>query len=161
MTLERVHRGTLMIWLFSPDMLEEIPAVYDEFSSPWIAYYMPHVLLRRGWLGVPLWQWILLALGVALSILAAAATRPIAIPVPRRLFHSIADEHDEWLLDQLTGPLRGLVSLLVLELLFPCCVSALFSRAFRKFPWMLRIRVGRMAVRAPDKRLRQAAGPPH
>jgi MscS family membrane protein len=129
-TLERVHRGTLMIWLFSPDMLKEIPAVYDEFSSPWIADYMPHVLLRRGWLGVPLWQWILLALGVALSILAAAATRSIAIPVLRRLFHSIADEQDEWLLDRMTGPLRGLVSLLVLEATVSLLRLPLFARQF-------------------------------
>ena len=126
--LERVHRGTLMIWLFSPDMLKEIPAVYDEFSSPWIANYVPRVLQRRGWLGVPLWQWILLALGVAAAFAAAATVRTIAIPVLRRLFHSITDEQDEWLLDQLTGPLRGLVSLLVLAATVSLLRLPLFAR---------------------------------
>ena len=113
--LGRVRRGTQQIWLFSPETLKEIPAVYDEFNSPWIADYVPHVLLRRGWLGVPLWQWILLALGVGMALLAAIAMRKIALPVMRRLFHSVAEEQDEWLLDRMTGPLRGLMSLLVLE----------------------------------------------
>jgi MscS family membrane protein len=128
--LERVHRGTQLIWLFSPDTLKEIPAVYDEFSSPWIADYMPHVLQRRGWLGVPLWQWILLALGVAVAFAASAAMRTLSIPVLRRLFHSIADEHDEWLLDRLTGPLRGLVSLLILEATVSLLRLPLFARLF-------------------------------
>jgi MscS family membrane protein len=129
-TLERVHRGTQTIWLFSPDTLKEIPAVYDEFSSPWIADYLPHVLMRRGWLGVPLWQWILLALGVAVALAAAGAMRTLSIPVLRRLFHSIADEQDEWLLDRLTSPLRGLVSLLILEATVSLLRLPLFARQF-------------------------------
>jgi MscS family membrane protein len=127
-TLERVRRGTQWIWLFSPDTLKEIPAVYDEFSSPWIADYMPHVLLRRGWLGVPLWQWILLALGVGVALLAATLMRRIAIPLLLRLFHSIAEEQDEWLLDRLTGPLRGLIALLVLEVTISLLRLPLFAR---------------------------------
>ncbi len=114
-TLEHVRRGAQSIWLFSPETLTEIPAVYDEFNSAWIPDYIPRPLLRRGWLGVPLWQWLMLAFGVAIALLAAAAMRKIAIPLMRRLFRSIAEEQDEWLLDRVTGPLRGLVSLLVLE----------------------------------------------
>jgi MscS family membrane protein len=126
--LERVHRGSQSIWLFSPDTLKEIPAVYDEFNSTWISDYIPHVLLRRGWLGVPLWQWILLALGVGVALLAAVAIRKIAIPVMRRLFHSIAEEQDEWLLDRMTGPLRGLIALLVLEGTISLLRLPLFAR---------------------------------
>ena len=126
--LERVRRGTQSIWLFSPDTLKEIPAVYDEFNSTWISDYIPHVLLRRGWLGVPLWQWILLALGVGVALLAAIAMRKIAIPVMRRLFHSIAEEQDEWLLDRMTGPLRGLIALLVLEGTISLLRLPLFAR---------------------------------
>ena len=132
-TLERVRRGTQLIWLFSPDTLKEIPAVYDEFHSPWIANYLPHVLLRRGWLGVPLWQWILLALGVVVALAASAAMRTLAIPLLRRLFQSIAEEQDEWLLDRMTGPLRGLVSLLILEGTVSLLRLPLFARQFWYF----------------------------
>jgi MscS family membrane protein len=127
-TLERVHRGTQIVWLFSPDTLKEIPAVYDEFNSAWISDYVPHPLLRRGWLGVPLWQWLVLALGVVLALLSAAVMRKIAVPILRRLFRTVAKEDDEWMLDHLTGPLRGLVSLLVLEVTISALRLPLFAR---------------------------------
>lgn len=132
-TLERVHRGTQLVWLFSPDTLKEIPAVYDEFNSPWITAYIPHVLLRRGWLGVPLWQWILLAVGVAAALLVAAAMRKIALPVLRRLFRSITEEQDDWLLVRLTAPLRGLIALLVLAATISILRLPLFARQFWDF----------------------------
>ncbi len=128
--LERVRRGGQSIWLFSPDTLKEIPAVYDEFNSTWIPDYIPHPLLRRGWLGVPLWQWLVLALGVLLSILVAAAVRKLAAPVLRRMFRSIAEEQDEYLLDRLTGPLRGLLALLVLEGTISVLRLPFFARQF-------------------------------
>src|SRR6202035_1688748 len=62
-----------------------------------------------------LWQWLVLAIGVTLALFVAALMRKIAVPVMRRLFRSAAEEQDEWLLDRMTGPLRGLVALLVLE----------------------------------------------
>ncbi len=127
-TLDRFHRGTQSIWLFSPDTLKEIPAVYEEFNSAWISEYIPHPLLRRGWLGVPLWQWLLFAIGVAIAFLVAAVMRKIAVPVLRVLFRSIAQDQDEWLLDRLTGPLRGLISLLVLEGTISLLRLPLFAR---------------------------------
>jgi MscS family membrane protein len=131
--LERVHRGTQQIWLFSPDTLKEIPAVYDEFNSTWLSERIPHVLQRRGSLGVPLWQWILLLIGMGFALLVAAATRKLAKPVLRRLFRSIADDQDDWLLDRLMGPLRGLVALLVLEGTISFLRLPLFARQFWYF----------------------------
>jgi MscS family membrane protein len=127
-TLERVRRGTQYFWLISPETLQEIPAVYDEFHSAWIPAYIPHPLLRRGWLGVPLWQWIVLAIGVALALLIAAAMRKIAIPLLRRLFPTISEQQDDWLLGRPVGPLRGLISLLVLEATISFLRLPLFAR---------------------------------
>jgi MscS family membrane protein len=127
-TVERVRRGTQSVWLFSSDTLKEIPAVYDEFNSAWIAEYVPHALLRRGWLGVPLWQWLVLVFGVAVALLVAAAMPKIAIPLLRRVFRSIAEEQDEWLLDRLTGPLRGLISLLIIAATVSLLHLPLFAR---------------------------------
>jgi MscS family membrane protein len=127
-SLERVRRGTQTVWLFAPDTLKEIPAVYDEFNSAWIPDYVPHALLRRGWLGVPLWQWLVLAIGVALAFLASVIVRRIALPVMGRVCRSIADEQDEWLLDRVTPPLRGLVAMLVLEATISSLRLPLFAR---------------------------------
>jgi MscS family membrane protein len=132
-TLDRVRRGTDSIWLFSPDTLKEIPAVYDEFNSTWLTSYIPHPLLRRGWLAVPLWQWLLLAVGAALALAAAAAIRIIALPVLRRVFRAITGEQDDWLLVRLMPPLRGLVVLLVLEATIAFLRLPLFARQFWYF----------------------------
>jgi MscS family membrane protein len=131
--LERVRRGTQLVWLFSPDTLKEIPAVYDEFNSAWIPDYIPHVLLRRGWLGVPLWQWLFLLTGVVVALLLAAAMRKIALPILRRVFRSVIDEKDDWLLDRLTGPLRGLLGLAVLEATISFLRLPLFARQVWSF----------------------------
>ena len=126
--LERVRRGGDYVWLFSPDTLKEIPAVYDEFNSPWISEYIPHPLLHRGWLGIPLWQWLMLTAGVVLAFLVAAGMRKMSVRVLRRLFRSIAEEQDEYLLDRLTGPLRGLIALAVLEATIAFLRLPLFAR---------------------------------
>jgi MscS family membrane protein len=128
--LDHVRRGNDSIWLFSPDTLKEIPAVYDEFSSTWLSTYVPKPLLRRGWLGMPLWQWLMLAIGVAIALLVAAAMRLIALPVLRRVFRALTGEQEDWLLDRLMAPLRGLVSLLVLEAAISSLHLPLFARQF-------------------------------
>jgi MscS family membrane protein len=127
-TLDRVHRGTQTIWLFSSDTLKEVPAVYDEFHSAWISAYIPHPLLRRGWLGVPLWQWVVLGLGVVMALMVAGAMRKLALPVLRHLFRSISDQQDDWLLERLTAPLRAVMSLLVLEVTISLLHLPLFAR---------------------------------
>ena len=131
--LERVRRGTQSVWLFSHETLKEIPAVYDEFNPSWIASYVPHPLLRRGWLGVPVWQWLVLLMGVALAMLAAAIVRRIVVPVLRRLLRSVAAVEDEYLLHGVTGPLRGLIALLVLEVTISLLRLPLFARQLWNF----------------------------
>lgn len=132
-TLDHVRRGSDSIWLFSTDTLKEIPAVYDEFNSTSLSGYMPGVLLRRGWLGVPLWQWLMLALGVVVAFLVASAMRLIALPLLRRLFRFVAGEQDDRVLVKLMAPLRGLVSLLVLEGTISLLRLPLFARQFWYF----------------------------
>lgn len=165
-TLERVRRGSESVWLFSPSTLTEIPAVYDEFNFAWIPGYIPHPLLRRGWLGVPLWQWLVLALGVAGALVIAAGMRKLAVPVLRRLFRSIADQ-DEWLLDRLTDPLRGLISLLILEGTISFLRLPLFARQVWYFiggglaiilgGWLF-VRIVQVAGRLYGRRLARRGG---
>ena len=166
-TLDHVRRGNDSVWLFSPDTLKEIPAVYDEFNSAWLSSYIPHPLLRRGWLGMPLWQWLLLAIGVTVALFVAAVMRKIALPVLRRVFRSIAEEQDDWLLVRLTGPLRALVALLVLEATVSLLRLPLFARQFWNFAggslaiilfgWLF-VRVVHVSGRLFDRRLERRGG---
>jgi MscS family membrane protein len=132
-TLEHVRRGNASIWVFSSDTLKEIPAVYDEFNSTWLTDHIPNPLLRRGWLAVPLWQWLMLAVGAALALLVASAMRLIALPVLRWLFRSLTGEQDDRLLVRLVAPLRGIIALLVLEGTISFLRLPLFARQFWYF----------------------------
>ncbi len=132
-TLDHVRRGNDSVWLFSPDTLKEIPAVYDEFNSDWFSNYMPHPLLRRGWLGMPLWQWLLLGIGVTVAFFVAAVLQKISLPVLRRVFRPLSQGQDDWLLVRMIGPLRGLASLLVLEATISLLRLPLFARQFWYF----------------------------
>jgi MscS family membrane protein len=166
-TLDHVRRGSDSIWLFSPDALKEIPAVYDEFNSVWLSSYIPHPLLRRGLLGVPLWQWLLLGIGVLVALFVAAAMRKIALPVLRRIFRPIAAEQDEWLLVRLTAPLRGLVAMLVLEATISLLRLPLFARqlwyfaggsvAIILFGWLF-VRLVHVSGRLLGRRMERGGG---
>jgi MscS family membrane protein len=164
--LDHVRRGSESVWLFSPDTLKEIPAVYDEFDSAWISNHIPHPLLRREWLGVPLWQWLMLGVGVVVAMLAAAGIRMIALPVLRRLFRTMREDHD-WLLLCLLGPLRGLVSLMVLEATISFLRLPLFARRLWYFAggslaivligWLF-VRVVHVSGRLLGRRLERRGG---
>jgi MscS family membrane protein len=165
--LDRIHRGSQLVWIFSPDTLKEIPAVYDEFNSAWISTYVPHPLQRRGWLGVPFWQWLVLGLGVVAAMLGAFAIRKLALPVLRRVFRPIAEEQDDWLLERLTGPLRGVISLLVLEATISFLHLPLFARQAWYFVggglgivltgWLF-VRVVHVGGRLLDRRIERRGG---
>lgn len=165
--LDHVRRGNDSVWMFSSDTLKEIPAVYDEFSSVWLTSYIPHPLLRRGLLGMPLWQWLLLGIGVTAALFVAAVMRKIALPVLQRVFRPIAEEQDEWLLVRLTPPLRGLVALLVLEATISLLRLPLFARQFWYFAggslsiilfgWLF-VRVVHVSGRLVDRHLERRGG---
>jgi len=128
--LDHVRRGTESIWLFSPDTLKEIPAVYDEFNNAWLTNYIPQPLLRRGWLAMPLWQWLTLAIGVVLALLAASGLRLIALPLLRLFFRHFSADEDDQLLVRMMPPLRGLTVLLLLELTISFLRLPLIARHF-------------------------------
>jgi len=165
--LDRVRRGNEFIWLFSPETLKEIPAVYDEFNSAWMTNYIPGPLLRRGWLGVPLWQWLVLAIGVVVALLVAAVMRMIALPVLRRLFLTVGEQQDDWLLVRMMAPLRGLVGLLVLSGTISFLRLPLFARQFWNsvggglgiiFSGWLFVRVVYVSGRLLNRRLERRGG---
>jgi MscS family membrane protein len=88
--LDRVQRGQAdPIWLFSSSTLREIPRLYDEIQPPWIEQYVPAPLRTTGWLAIPLYRWIAIALLIPLIFgLAGLSTRALSLwlgPVLGRL----------------------------------------------------------------------------
>ena len=69
--LQRVRVGeSAPVWVFSPNTVENIPALFDQFGPGPIDRAMPEWALARPFVGVPLWEWgallllILLCAGV-------------------------------------------------------------------------------------------------
>jgi MscS family membrane protein len=113
--VERVRRQGALIWLFSADTLARVPEVYSELNSRSIDEYLPNWMSQRGWLSIPLWQWVALTAGLALAIGVSSLLRGVALPVLRRLFGNVLGEQDNHLLDLLAAPLRALALLAILH----------------------------------------------
>jgi MscS family membrane protein len=109
--LERVRRDQSLIWLFSAETLAHVPDIYSELNSTSAEDYLPAWLLKRGWLSIPLWQWIAFIGSLALAGGVSSVMRRVAEPVLRRVFGSLVGEKDNHLLDLLIAPIRGLAIL--------------------------------------------------
>jgi MscS family membrane protein len=58
------------IWLISSDSLTKVPEIYDQLEARQVESKLPAVLVKHGFAGMPLWQWLalLLALPVAAGV---------------------------------------------------------------------------------------------
>ena len=55
------------IWLFSADTLSRIPEVYELVQSHQVETHVPQTLVKHQFLGMSLWMWIALALGIPVA----------------------------------------------------------------------------------------------
>lgn len=69
--IQRVKAGDAdPIWLFSPQTVEKIPALYETYGPSWIEEAMPGWAKIRIVGKVPLWEWFALLVFIALGIAA-------------------------------------------------------------------------------------------
>jgi MscS family membrane protein len=64
--IEEPHFGK--IWLISQKTLEEVPTVYASLRFPRLAQKLPAFLVKTRALGMPLWQWLAIALFVPIAM---------------------------------------------------------------------------------------------
>jgi MscS family membrane protein len=108
--LERVQRGNSpSIWLFSAETLKNVQDISKELDIFTIDAYLPAFLVNTWFLGLALWQWIVILLLIPLTYgLATVATRlftPVLLFFLRRTTKIRADRH----MVRLTGPIRILI----------------------------------------------------
>jgi len=113
--VERVRRPEGLVWLFSSATIEQVPEAYSELSSHSIDEYIPVWLVKRGWLSIPLWQWIALLGGLIIAIGVSSLLRGVVLPVLRRVVGSVVSSQDHHMLDLLAAPLRALAVLAILH----------------------------------------------
>lgn len=59
--------GAGKIWLFAPETLSQIPELYGALQAQQVETQLPSVLVRYQFVGMSVWQWLALLLGIPLS----------------------------------------------------------------------------------------------
>lgn len=69
--VERVDRGKAgKVWLFSQQTLSSIPDVFQEIATPPLEEFLPAFMVNTLLLGIPLFEWLALFIGMPLLYLA-------------------------------------------------------------------------------------------
>jgi MscS family membrane protein len=113
--LDRVKRPqAATIWLFSSETLAQIPAVYANLQKHDIGTLLPSVLVKVGFLGLPLWRWVLILTTVVLSILLASFVARLLLLIFRLFLKRGHVPNEAEILHRLKQPLRILLLSLAL-----------------------------------------------
>ena len=73
------------IWLFSSETLSKVPELYDNLEAHQVENKLPQSLVRNVFLGMPLWQWLALFVGIP-AALAIGWAVVLLLAIPRRLW---------------------------------------------------------------------------
>jgi MscS family membrane protein len=73
------------IWLFSSETLSKVPELYDNVHAHRVEKKLPQSLVRNGFLGMPLWQWLALFVAIPFA-LAIGWVVVLLLAIPRRLW---------------------------------------------------------------------------
>jgi len=76
------------VWLFSTDTLSKVPELADNLEAHQLENKLPQILVRNGFLGMPLWQWLALIAAVPVSM-AIGWLLVVMLAIPRRLWLKI------------------------------------------------------------------------
>jgi len=114
--LERVPRDDgVPIWQFSNVTVSRIPDLYRELSYGIVGERLPPFLVETRMLRLALWQWIGLAVLLAVSwLIACIVVRP-GLPLTRRVAIRAGFDVSDPTFGRAISPLRGLVGLIVFK----------------------------------------------
>ena len=114
--LHRVTRQSLLIWLFAPTLLDQVPDLFDDIDRPAVERYLPDFLLVRVHiLSLRLWQILAFAVSIALAFFIAALATRLLVLVLRPLVERISRERAASRLEAIAGPVRFLMLVLVMR----------------------------------------------
>jgi Small-conductance mechanosensitive channel len=129
--LERVTRPNgAPIWLFSEATLESVPALYDEVTLGFGEGDVPRFLTRTRVLGIRVFEWIAVLLGLPLIYLLTILLNWVLRPVIRALWRRVARQSDLFERDVLPGPVRLLILVVAIRWLLSALPLPLLVRQF-------------------------------
>jgi MscS family membrane protein len=140
-TLDIVLRRVNGVWLFSPETLRHIPALYDDLAPGWVERFVPAPLKDREVGGAEVWRLLALAITIPIALAIAWLIGVLALRIARSV--SRGAPANESLVAILRGPLR----LFLAVLLFHAGVLLLgLPLLFRQWLANLELVVGVFAV---------------
>jgi MscS family membrane protein len=129
--LERVTRPNgAPVWLFSKATLESVPALYGEVTLGFGEGNVPRFLTRTRVLGIRVFEWIAVLLGLPLIYLLTILLNWVLRPVIRALWRRVARQSDLFDRDVLPGPVRLLILVVAIRWLLSALPLPLLVRQF-------------------------------
>jgi MscS family membrane protein len=129
--VERIDRGKAgKVWLFSRKTLDSIPEVFAELSTPPVEDFLPEFLVKTRVVGVPLFEWLALFVGMPfLYLLTVLLNRlmGVGIGAVRRHFFGNPSPRNPQVLQP---PIRLLLLALVIRWLLSAVGLPLLARQF-------------------------------
>jgi small-conductance mechanosensitive channel len=111
--LSRVRAGSAPVWVFAPDTVRAVDALYEEYGPP-LGERMPDFLFTAR-LGLELWQWLGLLLGLALALFLAWLGEKVLLALLGRLTRLTQLVWDDELVRAARGPLKLPLGILVFQ----------------------------------------------
>jgi MscS family membrane protein len=129
--VERVDRGKAgKVWLFSRQTLTAIPDVFQEIETPPLEQFLPPFMVNTAIVGVPLFEWLAVFLGMPLLYLATGllnrALSWLIAALRRRVSHNPALPE----VKILRVPARLLLVALIIKLVLASVALPLLARQF-------------------------------
>jgi len=129
--LERVDRGKAgPLWLFSRQTLEAIPDIYDEIDAVDIDSILPSFLVSNRIIGIPLFEWCMVLLGLPLIYFAASLLSRLISPLAGRLRRRVEKRTDLPDPEIVPHPIRLLVVAIAIRWLLSKIQLSLLARQF-------------------------------
>ena len=129
--LERVTRPDVSpIWLFSKTTLGSVPALYGEVTTVFGEGSVPRFLTRTRVLGIRVFEWIAVLLGLPLIYLLTMLLNRVLRPIIRALWRRVARQSDLFDGDVLPGPVRLLILVIAIRWLLSSLPLPLLVRQF-------------------------------
>ena len=110
----RLVRSADGAWRIGSSVVAAIPRLYEAYGPGWLGARMPPVLEEVSFLDVSAWQWLGLALDLALAALVAFVAGSLGRRVVLRLVRRTPAKWDDALVNAARGPGRSLLAVATL-----------------------------------------------
>ncbi len=97
-------------WRVGPGLVAAIPSLYAAHGPGWIGDRVPPLLMEVRFLEIQAWQWVGLAVALALALFAALAIGAIARRLMLRVARRTSFRWDDLLVNAASGPARLLLA---------------------------------------------------